>query len=491
MDSELIQTFCAATGAEPEVATRYLQVADNNVDNAVLLYFENGGASLGEVNAETAAAASAATSDALFGSDEVRAPIAARRDVLVEGGGYDEMYTTQYNYSRGGVGPAPSSSIFHQHARGSGHVPFRDFAQEAAEISGGAEGPSRRSRLAELFKPPFEIMHTGSLDSAREAALEKGKWVLVNLQDVSDFKCQALNRDVWRQEIIKDVIKRDFVFSQTAIDTNEGARLASMYNVESYPFVAAINPKTGELKKKFKRISNMADALEDLTNFIVDNPMARRSKRSDGSEASMSRSDSRSAVSRSLAGIHNMSEEDQLAAAIAASELESRPTEGGGAISIETDSEPESYEDNSDSYSEIHTISSYEDDEEPGDDERPGDGSMDVDDAFATHENMAEAAGQNTPDAWYKALPSSEPLEPAQGSAATRIQLRFPNGQRVVRRFSKFDAVASIFQYIKATLPEAADDVPEVMFMNKQLSESIDQTIEEAKLTNASLVVDI
>ncbi|KAJ2569240.1 UBX domain protein Ubx2 [Coemansia sp. RSA 1813] len=535
-NSELIQTFCAATGAEPEVASRYLQVADNNVDNAVMLYFDNGGMPLNDQDSSAAVSDTGATAstntgaDSYFGEDEVRAPIAARSDVLVDGGdggygpGFDESIYAPHYGSRMRTTPV-HSSIFNQQIARSGLEPFRNFAQEAAEISGEASSSSRaattavagassrRSRLAELFKPPFDIMHTGNLDSARSEAQEKGKWVIINLQDVSDFMCQALNRDIWRQEIIKDVIKRDFVFFQRSIDTAEGSRLATMYSVRTYPFIAAIHPKTGELKKTFTRIASMADTLEDLTNFIMDNPMARRGKRSSGSEASTSRSASRATTSRAITGIHNMSEEDQLAAAIAASELDSQPAGEGSngrsgrrVVTIDTDSEPDSEFENSDSYSDIESISSY-DDEDGGDDQLNSDGDMDVDDASAAHEKMAKRASAdaktkeeeeeetkpNDPDAWYKELPASEPLEPAQGSTVVRIQFRFPNGQRVVRRFSKFDPVSTIFQYIKATFPGASDalDVPEIMFMNEQLSDYINQTIEEAKLANASLVVDI
>ncbi|KAJ1801488.1 UBX domain protein Ubx2 [Coemansia sp. RSA 2399] len=507
-----------------------------------MLYFDNGGLPLNNQDSsavsDTGATASTRTGgNSYFGDDEVRAPIAARSDVLVDGGGggggrygagYDDsIYASHYNghYQGPGMRSTPvHASIFNQQVARSGPEPFRDFAQEAAEISGEASSSaavgaaaaaagasSRHSRLAELFKPPFDIMHTGNLDSARSEAQETGRWVLVNLQNVSDFMCQALNRDIWRKDVIKEVIKRNFVFLQRSIDTAEGSRLSNMYRVNTYPFIAVIHPKTGELKKTFTRIASMTDILEDLTNFTIDNSMVRKGKKSSGSETSTSRSGSRATLSRIVTGIHNMSEEDQLAAAIAASELDSQPAGEGSnsrgsrrAVTIDTDSEPEF--DNSDSYSDIHSISSYEDGENDSE-KSNSDADMDVDDAAAAHERMAEQASADTaanvepeeettlndPDAWYKALPASEPLEPAQGSTVTRIQFRFPNGQRVVRRFSKFDLVSTIFQYIKSTLPEASEalEVPEVMFMNQQLSEYVTQTIEEAKLANASLVVDV
>ncbi|KAI7833563.1 hypothetical protein BX661DRAFT_178625 [Kickxella alabastrina] len=511
MDSELVQNFCAVTGAEPDVAAGYLQVSDNNVEQAVSLYFENGGQPLhGNTSTapaapeEAAADAGAAADTNRFIDDEVRAPIAARRDVLVDGYGGHGISSSMYGGYAHSNSRGTTRSIFNQ-AGAVGRVPFRDFAQEAAEIAGddstsAASATSRRSRLAELFKPPFEIMHMGDFSSARLAARETGKWVMVNIQDVSDFRCQALNRDIWRQQLVKDVVARDFVFFQTSLETPEGARLTNMYAAHSFPFIGVIDPKTGEMKRTFTRFENVTDTLEDISNFVMDYPLPLRQEPSAASGSS-------AASARGFGTIHNMTEEEQLAAAIAASELESSDAQpqlnsGSRAIHIGSDSEADSDYDVSDSYSEIHTISSgsedYDDDEVDDDDHDD----MDVDSVSAAHERMAtqhattvaapvQQAVDMGPGAWYRALPNIVPVEPDLGPSVTRIQLRFPNGQRVVRRFAKSSKVSSIFQFLKTAIPEAAAEVPEVLFMGNRLADIVEQTIEEAKLVNASIVVDV
>ncbi|KAJ2874925.1 UBX domain protein Ubx2, partial [Coemansia asiatica] len=291
-----------------DVFIRGNNVSENNVEQAISLYFENGGQSLqghgssssapapASGSAETAAnpapsGAEAANIGNFDYGDGVRAPIASRRDVLVDGfdsdmtsgygAGYGSLYT---GYSRDSSRNA-ARSIFNQGtmlgsavaaAASSGPVPFRDFAQEAAEIAGDASASSaassRRNRLAELFKPPFDIMYRGDFSSARQAARESGKWVLINVQDVTDFRCQALNRDIWRQQIIKDVVSKDFVFFQTSTETPEGARLATMYVAREFPFIAVVDPKTGEMKRTFERYENITDMVEDLANYALDNP---------------------------------------------------------------------------------------------------------------------------------------------------------------------------------------------------------------------------
>ncbi|KAJ2659099.1 UBX domain protein Ubx2 [Coemansia sp. RSA 1199] len=462
-------------------------VTESNVEQAVSLYFENGGQPLQSHGAATAAAAAPASGRSTPGLDDsdVRAPIAARRDVLVDGYGSSmgDVYQSAYGAYVPNALRSSTASIFNQNV-GAGQVPFRDFAQEAAEIANEpavAAAASRRSRLAELFKPPFDIMFTGGLDSAKQTALASGKWVLVNLQNVSDFRCQALNRDIWSQGIIKDIVRKNFCFLQLSVDVPEGSRIANMYNASSYPLIAVIHPKTGELRTLFDRYENVADMLEDMTHFMSENPLAK--KNGGSNEASTSRS--ASTGGSALGNVYNLSEEDQLAAAIAASELDGQVEP---AVAVGSGSEYDTFSD-ANSYSDIHSISSsdgdYSEDE------------MDVDDVSAAHEQMAQEATSEAvpeeqgPGAWYRDLPGTEPLEPAAGPASTRIQFRFPNGQRVVKRFAKTDSVATIFQYLKATLPEAASEIPEVLFMSTRLSDCVDQTIEEAKLVNASIVVDI
>ncbi|KAJ2448542.1 UBX domain protein Ubx2 [Coemansia sp. RSA 2336] len=483
MDSEHVQNFCAVTGAEPDVATGYLQVSDNNVEQAVSLYFENGGQPL---QSHGGAAQTASESVAMPDTDEVRAPIAARRDVLVDDYGSMGAYPSAYGgISRGPIrGSGAAASIFNQHVS-AGQVPFRDFAQEALEMStsSGSDSAvsSRRSRLAELFKPPFDIMHTGDLNSARDIAMVDGKWVLVNLQDVADFRCQALNRDIWSQTVIKEVVRKNFVFLQLSTDVPEGGRIATMYNAASYPFVAAIHPKTGELRTLFVRYENVSDMLEDLANFTADNPLSKKSQAASSKSNQAESSKSSRAGSSKRGGysnVYNLSEEEQLAAAIAASELDN---------SAQAAENSESDYSDAGSYSDIQSISSgdeyYED--------------MDVDEVSEAHERLAAEYREASPpiekdeNSWYSDLPATDPLEPAAGPASTRIQFRFPNGQRAIRRFARTDSVRNIFQYLKATLPEAASEVPEVQFMSTRLADCIDQTIEEAKLTNASVVVDI
>ena len=49
---------------------------------------------------------------------------------------------------------------------------------------------------------------------ARFAGQVKQKWLLVNVQDSSEFASQVLNRDVWSNHNVKEVIRQYFIFWQ-------------------------------------------------------------------------------------------------------------------------------------------------------------------------------------------------------------------------------------------------------------------------------------
>jgi hypothetical protein len=46
-----------------------------------------------------------------------------------------------------------------------------------------------------MYKPPASILHLGDFTSAKEAAGRQGKWLLLNVQDVSQFASHRLNRE--------------------------------------------------------------------------------------------------------------------------------------------------------------------------------------------------------------------------------------------------------------------------------------------------------
>lgn len=129
----------------------------------------------------------------------------------------------------------------------------REFVQSKVVASTQPSSKSSvPSRLSELFRPPVDITFCGSFQAARDYAKEQNKWLIVNVQDMSNFNCQVLNRDIWSSEKLRGVIKKYFIFWQVAIDNTDGHRFQVFYGIQVFPYVGIIDPRTGEEKLSYK-----------------------------------------------------------------------------------------------------------------------------------------------------------------------------------------------------------------------------------------------
>ena len=81
------------------------------------------------------------------------------------------------------------------------------------EMGGAGTVPPR---LSDMFAAPTHLMHkAGGFQGARTVAKDSKRWLLVNIQRDSEFSSHALNRDVWRDELVENLIREGFIFWQT------------------------------------------------------------------------------------------------------------------------------------------------------------------------------------------------------------------------------------------------------------------------------------
>uniref|UniRef100_H2YPX6 UBX domain-containing protein n=1 Tax=Ciona savignyi TaxID=51511 RepID=H2YPX6_CIOSA len=268
VDKKLVKEFISITGNDESTANHLLEACSNNLELAVSNFLDENSAKHSTENGVSSES-----------KDNVRAPIPQTRGVLVE-----EAPTATWN-------AAPRRR---QHSVFDG---FRNFKAE--------EGSTDRKvkRLEDLFRPPLDIMHRGSFESAREEGRKMKKWLLVNIQNAKEFSCQVLNRDVWSVPTVKSLLKENFIFWQVYSDSSEGERFMTFYSIESWPHVSILDPRTGGRMgtlsdiTKDSVISEVTTFLEDHGTLDPDEPPAKKSKRD----------------------ILDASEDSQLAAAIAAS----------------------------------------------------------------------------------------------------------------------------------------------------------------------------
>lgn len=331
-----------------------------------------------------------------------------------------------------------------------------------SEATGGASEASARSNmLARLFQPPWDLMFKGEWEEAREEGKEYKKWLLVNIQDGSIFDCQALNRDLWKNQGVVETIKENFLFLQYSKDDPRSGQYTQYYfqnyeNPEAYPHVAIVDPRTGEQVKVWSRkVPAAADFLMQLHEFLdrysldntARNPVAKRK-----SESKKEKS------------VDEMTEEEMMERALQASMTtkteELKPPAG------------EDPDDLTRSIGDLRGAATKEDDK---------------DDAMSIYENGA-VAKEITP---FSQIPSDRiHTEPAQGPGITRVQIRHPAG-RVVRRFAQDDPVQRIYEFLKAEPLEGKEGAEfELVSMGKNLMDMRNETIETAGLKNGTVMVE-
>jgi hypothetical protein len=146
---------------------------------------------------------------------------------------------------------------------------FRNMREEFDE--GLSTGSSRKKNFSTLFRPPIELIFAGSFEASKVRACSVNKWVLLNVQSHDDFACKCLNRDLWSDETVQEIIKANFIFNQIYFDSFEGQKLKNIYNIHTYPFIGIIDPRTGE--KLIQLQSNKLDSCsfcEKVTSFLCD-----------------------------------------------------------------------------------------------------------------------------------------------------------------------------------------------------------------------------
>jgi thioredoxin-related protein len=335
-------------------------------------------------------------------------------------------------------------------------------AQQLAEATDGqSERTSKSRNLAEMFRPPWEIItRVTSFDEAKELGRDEYKWILVNVQDPSVFDSSVLNRDLWKDKEVQNIIKENFVFVQFSKDDDRVAggvaqeymqyyfTASSRNDTNAYPHIAIVDPRTGEQLKVWSGapVPEKQDFLMQVFEFLdryslnedAKNPVAKRK-----SERRTERDVSRMTEEEML----EMAMRESLAPALERQEED--PDELTKSVTLDkgkgrAESEAPNGEDDDSPATVFGTISSSTPHEEPA----------------------------------------------ADPATTTRIQFRYSGG-RVVRRFAINDPVRRLYEWLKAEPLEGKEGQEfDIMYMGKNLITQLDETVEEAHLKNGSVMVE-
>ncbi|KAA8642109.1 hypothetical protein EYZ11_001191 [Aspergillus tanneri] len=515
MDGDVVAQFTEITGSNPQLATQYLQLTDFNIEQAMQLYFENGGAPLTEEPIPSTSSPHAAprttgrqdesevihvdsdddvavdenrstprnepSSGSTFDDDaamarrlqeemysgddsmdDVRAPMARTTETLVgpeadfDSGDMHASLLGQLRARQQGSRPG----IFNQRDTvWSGDDEASHRERLAVSTGGASEASSKSNMLAEMYRPPFEIMSRLPWDLARQEGRENEKWLLVNIQDPSIFDCQVLNRDLWKDSGVRDTVKEHFIFLQYSKDDPRAAPYIQYYFQgndvsDNYPNIAVVDPRTGEQMKVWSGppVIKAADFLMQLHEFLdryslkhnVRNPVAKR--KPEQKEKS----------------IDAMTEEEMM-------EMALRNSLGGAAAQAPKMEDPD------------ELTRSTEDVKGKGR----------VADAEDIRKDKAGETGY-TEASPFRSIPDNRPHTepPADPATTTRIQFRHPSG-RVIRRFSLADPVQRIYEWLKAEPPlaEKSGVEFELNSMGRNLIDALGMSVEDAGLKNGTVMI--
>lgn len=319
---------------------------------------------------------------------------------------------------------------------------------------------TRASRLADLFRPPYDLMSHMSWDEARDEGKDSKKWLLVNLQDMGDFNCQALNRDIWKDEAIKALIQENFLFLQYEKSDFAAEQYITFYfpnerhlNPNNYPHVSIIDPRTGEQVKVWSGIPfpTPLDFHAQLAEFLDRYSLSVHSR----NPVSKAKRPER------VVDVDRMTEEEMLEMA-----LQNSLDANGGQTNKPSIEDPDELTKSTGGLA--------------GKGKEP---------EQATEEEQPEASASA-----FARIPSDQPHvePPADPKTTTRLQVRNPPG-RIIRRFRLDDRVSRIYEWLKAEPLEGKAGVEfelKSMPQGADLIEHLEETIQEAGLANGTVMLE-
>lgn len=241
MDNESISMFLEITGeTSTDVAINYLTVSEGNTEQAIALYLESGG--LFSSASQPSAPVQSVNMEWQEPIEE-RAPIPSMQEQLLDDFSHDEFM----------MGNSLGTE------------------RRVRAFSVDSDHDERETKLSNLFRAPSQMVFAGTLDSARSTAKNSKKFLLITIVDPGEFTCLALNRDLWADQDVKTLIKENFIFLYLESDSSEGKRHSAFYPIDNYPYIAIIDPITGERLIKWNIPLTPIEFQSEVLDFL-DNP---------------------------------------------------------------------------------------------------------------------------------------------------------------------------------------------------------------------------
>lgn len=506
--TDLITQFCRVTNADEALASQLLRDSGLDLQDAISSFFaiqDAGG--LPSVTPNDRPSTPLQENDAEVQREPPRAPPPTSR--------FPPSVRPPSRHS-GGI-----DRTFRNHAHGqnshSRMDPFLDNV-EAGDVRGEA--------LASLFRPPVHLIHTGTLDEAMAAGRSQGRWVLINIQQSDIFACHTMNRDVWSDSTVQELIQAHFVFWQR--DVGNASDYSRFYDVGDPPHIAVVDPRNGERVRVWGADGQavgkiqLLDALQDfVSGNSLDSDAAIRG-RNIGSSARSSRAqraDSNPTSSRDYGrasagasidvveiddddddddhvdlAMNGTSEDAQLAAAIAAS-IEDAETERANSIDVgEMQREASRLLSATDpALSQSRSLRAEQDSafQEALMLDRAKEESERAEQLRIEKQRQEEKRREEEKVALREMKRKRVPAPPEDGTRekVTELVIRLPDGKRLQRKFFATDNVGNVYDFIECEVEQLDGVVFDLMTPYPKRSYSDRSTLLSELAPKAALVV--
>ncbi|TVU29060.1 hypothetical protein EJB05_20603, partial [Eragrostis curvula] len=164
---------------------------------------------------------------------------------------------------------------------------YHDSMMEEEEPSWSDAGERPRLQaapqsLAEMYRLPYELMYQGSsFHFAKVEAARRDRFLLVNVQSRSDFASSLQNRDLWKNAVISQVVRDNFVFFflyKGSGKDDEGLKVCNYYGLKEdnqLPAVLVLDPITGERLAVHAGAIQPDDFMMFIDKYMTSNPSER------------------------------------------------------------------------------------------------------------------------------------------------------------------------------------------------------------------------
>jgi hypothetical protein len=261
MDEQLVLQFMEITGcSEYTEAETMLEAFAGDMDGAIQMYLSSRSGPSSSANArpmDPSRMQDYADDDDAFAVDEPRAPIPNRVGRLVDDSPPVQHSRPSYFPPMPSTSTSSSSSTTFAPTTSSSTTSSRipTFASTTAIPSSPSESqPQPQPHIHPNMQAPTHLsVSVRSIEDAKSMALSQFKYLLVCVSDPTDFASLALNRDVWRHEMIQQLVPAHFVFWYLEHRSSEGQDMLLRYKKQAseLPWVAILDPRTGAVVKEY------------------------------------------------------------------------------------------------------------------------------------------------------------------------------------------------------------------------------------------------